>query len=107
MKHKITFSMGLGLTAAGAAMEHTEEKQAAAFKYCADIFKGYTVYHTSGGWVAPDGRLCQEPSMVIEVYHDNPSREDLIKPTAQYFRRLFDQECVMVTVTPCTVEFYL
>jgi len=105
MKYRIRFFIGMGnsdnLSRMGAI------RKADAFRYCADIFKGYTVYNTEGGWISPTDELCQEPSMVIEVYSDTCSREDLVKPTANYFKSLFNQECVMVTVDTVTQEFYL
>lgn len=68
---------------------------------------GFTVIHASGGWRdAASGETITEATTIVEVAHDN-GEETLraVRAIAASYKLIFNQDAVMVTTVPATVEF--
>lgn len=81
--------------------EFKDRKVAAAFP------DGFTVYHAKGGW--RDDATAEpiaEDAVIVEVAHDN-GEESLraLRAVAAAYKIIFNQDAVMLTTVPATVEF--
>lgn len=68
---------------------------------------GFTVIHAEGGWRdASTGLTIREPSVVLEVAHDDTDEaRTAIRTVAALYKALFRQDAVMVTTVRAAIEF--
>lgn len=92
----------------GGEVTDTDWEQFERDHLAASFPDGFTVIHASGGWRdAATGVTIREPSVIVEVAQDG-SREAAraIQIVATVYKTIFQQDAVMVTTVPCTVDFY-
>jgi len=94
---RITFTIGIGMDKHGSHIHRAEELLNLASRRVAETFGGYTLTRGSGGWIAPNGELVEESSVVFSVVTEE-HREVYASSVAVFLRDLFSQECVLVTV---------
>jgi len=72
MKYRIEFGFGVGEDAYGDPVEPARLVTALGIirKTAADLFEGYTMHPTTGGWVNNAGRLVEEPGFTLFVVSD-------------------------------------
>lgn len=104
---RITFTIGIGKDKDGREISPAERvlftKRACAM--VAREFGGYTATTAVGGWVAPNGELIEEESLVISAVTETPGNYEAAKELAKVFKGLFNQACVMVTREVVNREF--
>ena len=81
--------------------EKTQREARAILEGVAKAFGGFTLMESSGGWVAPSGKLVLEASFVLNTVSDKSydSTLNLARMFAEDLRHLFDQDSVMITIT--------
>lgn len=83
---------------------HRREKEISVFKKELDkTFDGYTLSACHGIYRHKDGTMVNELSLRVE-YIDYSNTLDT-KKTCDKFKKLFNQECIMVTIQELQVDF--
>lgn len=69
MKHKVEFGFGVGEDASGRLLLQSEVAigMQKICQHAADLFGGYTITKTQGGWVNPAGRLVEERGITLSA----------------------------------------
>jgi hypothetical protein len=105
MKHKIEFGFGVGQDADGNPIDQLQF--VFAFKVirlkAVDLFGGYTMCKTTGGWIDPTGRLVEEPGYTLFVFSDFNEFEKY-RMMAEIIKTELNQQAVAVTVTEVNFE---
>ena len=102
MEYRITFTVGQGKDRDGRNIKFIKSKLREVLSLISSEFGGYTLYHTNGGWTDENGKLIEEPSVVIVAFTSNLAPA---KRTAAFMRDTFNQFCVVVTKESLDVEF--
>lgn len=68
---------------------------------------GFTVIPAHGGWRDLNtGQTIEEPSVVVEVAHDNDAEAlRAIRVVATIYKALFRQDAVMIVTVPASIDF--
>lgn len=108
MKHigyRVRFTIGLEFGREGCALAHVDQAIKQARHKVALTFGGYTETLHNGGWISPKDALVSERGLTFEVIVPSEKLTE-VEPFADYLRRSFDQEAVLVTSSPVEFEFY-
>lgn len=91
----------------GGSVSDTDWQEFERDHLAASFPAGFTVIHASGGWRdAATGVTITEPSVIVEVAQDgSPEAARAIGIVATVYKTIFQQDAVMVTTVPCTVDF--
>jgi hypothetical protein len=100
---QITYTIGQGLDSQGKPIEWIADKRTGALSEIAHEFGGYTATIGKGGWIAPSGKLIEEPTLTITVLTD--ANETAVQTEARFLAAVFDQTSVMVAESDATVQF--
>jgi hypothetical protein len=96
-------------TIAVSAHADTALWQEAAKKLLANLFGGFTVFQTTGGYVANNGELVQETIFVVTSFTDDTKLAryaPIVRGFCRNMARALGQESVMFRLLPVTtVEF--
>jgi len=91
----------------GEAVSDAEWRNFAVRELAPRFPDGFTVIHVEGGWRdAATGQTIREPSTIVEVAHGGSDEERrAILALARAYKLIFQQDAVMATTVPATVEF--
>jgi hypothetical protein len=104
--NKIEFGFGVGKNKNNEVITDLDRESALAVirKEAAAVFGGYTLFSPTGGWRNPAGVLVEEPGYTLMVLVSD-ANNFTIDCFAAYIRGAFQQEAVVVTITPVTFRF--
>jgi len=74
-------------------------------KAAAEVFGGYTVWQTRGGWINKAGRLVEEPGVTIAVIVTDQHAPYAVHQFAQHCGYWFNQQSVMLVRPDGSADF--
>lgn len=110
MKYKIEFGFGVGEDRNGdiITLERKTDAMHEIKRVAVELFGGYTLVKTDGGWKNACGRLVTEPGYTLVILVESDTRyfdEDPIKSMARVIKEQLFQEAVAVTVIEANWDF--
>jgi hypothetical protein len=88
-------------TTNGDGSQLTWDEFRSVYEWLSNRYGGYTAQSARGGWIDPSGKLVNEPSLIIEVLDNDPTRTPTLrdpKRVAGKIKSLLHQDCVLYTV---------
>ena len=67
--------------------------------------QGFTIYTGEGQWEQVNGEIVREVSNTVLIVSDFPQSQEHIREIVAAYKRCFNQESVMVTMSTVHVEF--
>lgn len=103
--YRIRFTAGLEFTKDGCYNADLGKAIDLARTSAAIAFGGFTETIHNGGWISPAGKYVSERGITFEVVIPT-DKCSLVESFADYLRREFNQEQILVTKEPIEFEFY-
>lgn len=68
---------------------------------------GLSIAHIDGVWKSQDGHVVNESTrLVIIIYNDNSEDKNKIKEIAENYKKMFQQDSVLVVTKSAAINFY-
>jgi hypothetical protein len=106
MRYKIEFGFGVGEDRNGNLIRAVQRVGALGNirRAACDLFRGYTLYKTVGGWINEDGRIVEEPGCTLTVYSETLG-VFRVDEMVNIIKSELRQHSVAVIVTEVTFSF--
>jgi len=106
MKYCIEFTFGAGFDKDQRIITISQRDGALEFikRNAVELFDGYTMFSTAGGWKSPDGRIVEEAGYVLRVLTLTPAIDAFgwsasVMAMSDCIKYALSQQCVCVTAS--------